>query len=201
MSSMAPIVEGDATSFIQGLPAQAATAKTEALMLPTDKQPGEAIDVDFGGLTPSTRYWVGVRAVDDCNRAGPARRGRDDHQQDRLHDAAPGLAVQGPVLHRHRGLGLAARDRGVGDAPRPRSRSWPSPPVLRSRPTSTGGPGPAAAAFSRRSDTARALAAAAPRAARDGRAAAARSEWLGQLASRSRGIRRNSALTRRRRPL
>ena len=71
VSSMAPIVEGDATSFIQGLPAQAASAKTEALMLPTDKQPGEAIDVDFGGLTPATRYWVGVRALDNCNRPGP----------------------------------------------------------------------------------------------------------------------------------
>ena len=71
VSSMAPILEGDATSFIQGLPAQAASAKTEALMLPTDKQPGDAIDVDFGGLTPATRYWVGVRALDNCNRPGP----------------------------------------------------------------------------------------------------------------------------------
>ena len=40
-------------------------------MLPTDKQPGETIDVDFGGLTPSTHYWVGVRALDSCNRPGP----------------------------------------------------------------------------------------------------------------------------------
>jgi hypothetical protein len=29
------------------------------------------IDVEFGGLDPSTKYWIAVRAVDVCNRAGP----------------------------------------------------------------------------------------------------------------------------------
>jgi hypothetical protein len=65
-----PIVAGDATSFIQGLPAQAASSKTEALVIPTDAQPGQAIDVDFGGLSALTHYYVGVRAVDSCNRPG-----------------------------------------------------------------------------------------------------------------------------------
>jgi hypothetical protein len=66
-----PIVVGDDTSFIQGLPAQAASSKTEALVIPVGQPAGTAVDVDFGGLRPLTHYWVGVRAVDDCNRPGP----------------------------------------------------------------------------------------------------------------------------------
>jgi hypothetical protein len=66
-----PIVAGDASSFIRGLPAQAASMKTEALMVPVNGAPGSPVDVDFGGLNPTTHYWVGVRAVDLCNRPGP----------------------------------------------------------------------------------------------------------------------------------
>ncbi|HEY7375349.1 MAG TPA: CFI-box-CTERM domain-containing protein [Polyangia bacterium] len=66
-----PIVAGDDTSFIQGLPAQAASSKTEALVIPVGQPSGAAVDVDLGGLRPLTHYWVGVRAVDDCNRPGP----------------------------------------------------------------------------------------------------------------------------------
>jgi len=66
-----PIVAGDETSFIRGLPAQAASTKTEALVIPTDGAPGSSVDVDFGGLSPLTHYYVGVRAVDSCNRPGP----------------------------------------------------------------------------------------------------------------------------------
>ena len=66
-----PIVAGDATSFIRGLPAQAASTKIEALMVPVNGAPGSPVDVDFGGLNPTTHYWVGVRAVDLCNRPGP----------------------------------------------------------------------------------------------------------------------------------
>jgi hypothetical protein len=72
VSSDQPIVAGDAASFIRGLPVQAASTKTEALMVPTGGAPGSPVDVDFGGLHPSTHYWVGVRAVDVCNRPGPA---------------------------------------------------------------------------------------------------------------------------------
>jgi hypothetical protein len=66
-----PIVAGDASSFIRGLPAQAASMETEALMVPVNGAPGSPVDVDFGGLNPKTHYWVGVRAVDLCNRSGP----------------------------------------------------------------------------------------------------------------------------------
>jgi len=66
-----PIVAGDETSFIRGLPAQAASTKTEALMIPVDGAPGTPVDVDFGGLSPLTHYYVGIRAVDSCNRPGP----------------------------------------------------------------------------------------------------------------------------------
>ena len=66
-----PILPGDATSFIRGLPAQAASSKTEGLMVPVKGAPGSPVDADFGGLGALTHYWVGVRAVDNCNRAGP----------------------------------------------------------------------------------------------------------------------------------
>lgn len=72
VSSDQAIVAGDATSFIRGLPAQAASIKTEALMVPVGGAPGSPVDVDFGGLNPTTHYWVGIRAVDLCNRPGPA---------------------------------------------------------------------------------------------------------------------------------
>ena len=40
-------------------------------MIPVNGPPGSAVDVDLGGFDAMTRYWVGVRAVDSCNRAGP----------------------------------------------------------------------------------------------------------------------------------
>ena len=66
-----PIVAGDPDSFIRGLPALAASEAMEALMVPVSGPAGSAIEVDFGGLDPSTHYWIAVRAVDVCNRAGP----------------------------------------------------------------------------------------------------------------------------------
>jgi hypothetical protein len=66
-----PILPGDATSFIRGLPAQAASSKTEGLMVPINGAPGAPVDADFGGMVALTHYWIGVRAVDNCNRAGP----------------------------------------------------------------------------------------------------------------------------------
>jgi hypothetical protein len=70
-SSAEPIVPGDETSFIRGIPGQAASLKTEGLMIPAGGAAGTPVEVDFGGLDPATHYWVGVRAVDSCNRAGP----------------------------------------------------------------------------------------------------------------------------------
>jgi hypothetical protein len=69
--STKPISPGDETSFVQGVPAVAATTKGEALMIAVDGAPGTSVDVDFGGLAPATHYWVALRAVDVCNRAGP----------------------------------------------------------------------------------------------------------------------------------
>ncbi len=66
--SSEPII--DEESFLRALPAQAATLESEALVVPTDAIPGELVDVDFGGLAPERRYYIGVRAVDICNVAG-----------------------------------------------------------------------------------------------------------------------------------
>lgn len=67
--STTPIVD-DAT-FIAGVPANAASIDTVELAVPTTARAGERVEVDLGGLMPLTRYFVGVRAVDDCNLAGP----------------------------------------------------------------------------------------------------------------------------------
>jgi hypothetical protein len=61
----------DEESFLLGLPANAATIDSVALEVPTTAAAGERIEVDFGGLVPETHYWVGVRAIDACNAAGP----------------------------------------------------------------------------------------------------------------------------------
>jgi hypothetical protein len=70
-SSDQAIIAGDATSFIRGLPGQAASSKTEGLVVPVDGAPGSVVEADLGGLRTMTHYWIGVRAVDRCNRAGP----------------------------------------------------------------------------------------------------------------------------------
>jgi hypothetical protein len=154
-----PIVAGDATSFIQGLPAQAASAKTEALVIPTDVQPGQAVDVDFGGLAPLTHYYVGVRAVDNCNQPGehavaeltttkinftqlPAVSLNPGHPQCFIATAAWGSTLEPAVrAMRH------ARDRLLEEVP-----------LFAVAADLYGRSGPAAAAVLRRSDTARVLA-------------------------------------------
>jgi hypothetical protein len=61
----------DEESFMRALQAQAATLENEALRVPTTARQGEPIEIDFGGLAPERHYYVGVRAVDICNEAGP----------------------------------------------------------------------------------------------------------------------------------
>ena len=59
----------DLESFMRALPAQAATLDSEALEVPV-LAAGETTEVDLGGLTYATHYWVGIRAVDGCNVSG-----------------------------------------------------------------------------------------------------------------------------------
>lgn len=63
--SRAPIT--DLASFFAGVPANAATLDSEALIIPTDVPAGTRIEVDMGGLAHETHYWVGLRAIDRCN--------------------------------------------------------------------------------------------------------------------------------------
>jgi hypothetical protein len=153
-----PIVAGDDASFIEGLPAQAASSKTEALVIPVGQAPGAAVDVDLGGLRPLTHYWVGVRAVDSCNRAGPHAVAEvtttkinftqlppislnPAHPQCFIATAAWGSAMEPAVrAMRH------ARDRLLVEVP-----------LFAVAADIYGRSGPAAAAVLRRSDTARTL--------------------------------------------
>jgi len=154
-----PIVAGDDTSFIQGLPAQAASSNTEALVIPVGQPAGTPVDVDFGGLRPLTHYWVGIRAVDDCNRPGPHVVAEvttskihftqlpqislnPAHPQCFIATAAWGSAVEPSVKAMRR-----ARDRLVAEVP-----------LFAVAADLYGRAGPAAAGVLKRSDTARTLA-------------------------------------------
>lgn len=61
----------DVESFERAVPAVGASLEGEALMVPTTAAPGETIDVDIGGLSPESRLYVAVRAVDRCNTSSP----------------------------------------------------------------------------------------------------------------------------------
>jgi len=65
----APIV--DEASFLAARPAKAATLEDEALVVPVEAAAGDVVQLELGGLSPQTRFWVGVRAIDDCNVEGP----------------------------------------------------------------------------------------------------------------------------------
>ena len=67
--SQEPII--DNASFERARPANAASLEIEALQLPVGGSAGDLIEVDFGGLAYETEYWIGVRALDDCNAASP----------------------------------------------------------------------------------------------------------------------------------
>jgi len=69
-----PIV--DEASFQDASPAFAASLDTVAVQIPEvgaarDLLPGDTVTVDIGQLSQLTTYWVALRAVDDCNGAGP----------------------------------------------------------------------------------------------------------------------------------
>lgn len=67
--STSPIT--DEASFMAALPANAASLDSVALVVPSDGAAGDLVEVDLGGLVPETRYWIGIRAVDECNDEGP----------------------------------------------------------------------------------------------------------------------------------
>lgn len=64
-----PIV--DEATFLAAQPANAASLDSVALSVPTQAPAGSLIEVELGGLAPETRFWIGIRAVDDCNVSGP----------------------------------------------------------------------------------------------------------------------------------
>jgi hypothetical protein len=67
--STEPIV--DAATYAAARPAKAATLEDEALVVPIGQAAGALVELDIGGLSPETHYWVGVRAYDSCHAAGP----------------------------------------------------------------------------------------------------------------------------------
>jgi hypothetical protein len=152
-----PIVVDNPTSFIQGLPGQAASSKTEGLMIPVTGAPGTAVDVDFGGLSPSTHYWVGVRAVDNCNRPGP-------HAVAELTTTRVNYTQLPPVSLKNGQCFIATAAFGSAMQPavmamrRARDRLLTDVPLFAVAADLYGRSGPAAAAVLRRSDTARVLA-------------------------------------------
>lgn len=60
----------DALSFAAARPAKRAAIEDEGLVVPITAAAGETVTVDVGQLAPSSRYYIGVRAFDDCNAAG-----------------------------------------------------------------------------------------------------------------------------------
>jgi len=64
-----PIV--DEESFMRAEPANAASLESEELLVPQGGEAGTRVEVDFGGMMPSTHYYVGVRAYDACDAHGP----------------------------------------------------------------------------------------------------------------------------------
>ena len=63
-----PIV--DEASFLRARPAKEANLDTVELTVPVEGMPGDQIEVSIGQLTPETRFYVALRAVDMCNSAG-----------------------------------------------------------------------------------------------------------------------------------
>ncbi len=67
--STEPIVDDE--TFMRALPAMSSSIDSVALEVPTDGTPGDVVEVDVGGLSPESVYFVAVRAVDGCNDRGP----------------------------------------------------------------------------------------------------------------------------------
>lgn len=66
--SDSPIV--DLETFERALPAVEPNIENIELHVPVDAEPGETVAVELGGLRPQARFWVAVRAFDECNAPG-----------------------------------------------------------------------------------------------------------------------------------
>ncbi len=149
--SAATISADDPASFLRGLPALAASDAMEALMVPVSGAAGSAIDVDFGGLAPSTHYWIAVRAVDVCNRAGP-------HAVAEITTTAINYTkLSGPCFIATAAWGSALAPTVAGMR-RARDQLLAEVPLFAVAADLYGRSGPAAAGVLKRSDTARVLA-------------------------------------------
>jgi hypothetical protein len=156
-SSGAPIVAGDAESFIRGIPGQAATDHGQGLMIPAGGAAGTTVEVDFGGLAPSTHYWIGVRAVDSCNRAGPHAVAELTTTRINYTQLPPFNPLKGDCF-----IATAAWGSGleptVGAMRRARDQLLAEVPLFAVAADLYGRSGPVAAGVLKRSDTARVLA-------------------------------------------
>jgi hypothetical protein len=104
----------DEVSFMRGLPALAATIESLALEIPTTARAGEPIDVDIGGLTFLSHYYVALRATDGCNLHGPIAVGEIDTPNIEFTTVSPcfvATAAYGSPLAREVGALRRFRDR------------------------------------------------------------------------------------------
>jgi hypothetical protein len=65
-----PIVRDDEASFLRAMPLVTADIDPVAAHL-AGGTPGQAIEFRFGGMLPTSTFWVAVRAVDACGLPGP----------------------------------------------------------------------------------------------------------------------------------
>ena len=149
--SEAPITAEDPASFLRGLPALAASEAMEALMVPVSGPAGSAVEMDFGGLAPSKHYWIAIRAVDVCNRAGP-------HAVAEVTTTAINYTkLSGPCFIATAAWG-SALEPTVAAMRRARDQLLAEVPLFGVAADLYGRSGPPAAGVLRRSDTARVLA-------------------------------------------
>jgi len=65
------ITTSDPQTFTNAVQAVSASLEGDALVVPTTGAAGSPVDVNFGGLSPLTTYYVAVRAIDECAVVGP----------------------------------------------------------------------------------------------------------------------------------